>query len=238
LDEQREIIKTFSEMAPRYEKLMDSELNRFWGINYHDFVSGLLDDIELLADETILDIATGTGYIPSYIDKNHNAYDRIFGLDITFDMLLNSGRNLDSKDMSKNIDFVCASAHAMPFQSKKMDHIICCLATHHMDIDLLLKNIQHCLKKGGTLHIADAGGSSKWKNRIIKTIIKILAFVYFFFIENLSRARAESAAVANIHTADEWKKLLEDNAFRKIEIIELKSRRFWAPNPLIMKASN
>jgi len=236
LDEQHEIIKTFSEMAPRYEKLMDSELNRFWGINYHDFVSGLLDDIKLQANETVLDIATGTGYIPAYLDKNHKTYRRIFGLDITFDMLLNSGRNLNSKDMLKKINFVCASAHAMPFQLKKMDHVICCLATHHMNINLLLENIQHCLKEKGTLHLADAGGSSKWKNWMIKTIIKMFAFIYFFFVENLSRARAESAAVGNIHTADEWHNLLEENAFKKIEIVELKSKRFWAPNPLIMKA--
>ena len=238
MDEQREIIRTFSEMAPRYEKLMENELNRFWGISYQDFVSGLLEDITFMPNETVLDIATGTGYIPAYIERNHRTYKRIFGLDITFDMLINSGRNLGLKDKNKRVDFVCASSHAMPFQSKKMDHIICCLATHHMNIDLLLENSRHCLKKGGTLHLADAGGSSKWKNWIIKTLIKTLAYIYFFFVENLARARAESAAVANIHTAEEWQKLLEDHDFQNIKIVELKSKHFWAPNPLMMVASN
>ena len=215
---------------------MYNELNRFWGFDYDEFVSWLIDEIEIQPDETILDIATGTGFIPAYIQKNEKTYKEIIGLDITFEMLMNSERDLGSSEAFKDVNLVCASAHAIPFKKREMDHVICCLATHHMDVDLLLKNIKHCLTEDGIVHLADAGGSSKWKSIIIKTIIKTLAFIYFFIFENLSRARAESSAIANIHTADEWRQLLTENDYTGIKIVELKSRRFWAPNPLIITA--
>ena len=224
-------------MAPRYEKLMDNELNRFWGIDYSNFVSLLIDNINFDRDDAILDIATGTGYIPAYIHKTNKTYRKIFGLDITLDMLRNSYRNLTSPEMLNTINFVCASAHAIPLGNQEMDHVICCLATHHMDVDMLLDNIKRCLKTGGNLHLADAGGSSKWKNWIIKNIIKALAFIYFLFVENFSRARAESSAIKNIHTANEWRQLMKEKGFNNIEINEMKSKHFWAPDPLIINAS-
>ena len=238
MDEQHEIIQTFSEMAPRYEKLMNNELNKFFGFDYGEFVSWLIDEIEMEPGETILDIATGTGFIPAYIQKNEKTYKKIIGLDITFEMLINSERNLGSSEKFEEVNLVCASAHAIPLKTREIDHVICCLATHHMDVDLLLKNIKHCLKEDGTIHLADAGGSLKWKNTIIKTVIKLLASIYFLIFENLSRARAESSAVANIHTTDEWRQLLTENGYNRIEIVELKSRRFWAPVLLIIKAKN
>ena len=38
MSEQDHIIETFTEMASRYENLVNSELNRFWGISYLDFI--------------------------------------------------------------------------------------------------------------------------------------------------------------------------------------------------------
>ena len=234
--EQDEIITAFSEMAPRYESLMNSELNRFWGINYKDFVSRLLKDFSPHDDELILDIATGTAFIPSYLLGRKVKFRRIIGLDITFGMLMN-GKNRLAKSCNENqVPLVCASAHAMPFKHGIYDQAICCLATHHMDAAALLSNINRSLKAGGRLHIADAGGSSKWKNKNIRFFIKIAAFLYFLFSENYSRALAESAAIGNIHTSQEWEELIKNHEFVEINIEQLKSKRFWAPDPLFIKA--
>ena len=236
MTEQREIITAFSEMAPRYESLMNNELNRFWGINYKEFVARLLSDVFTNPDELILDIATGTAYIPAFLLGKKMKFRRIIGLDLTFGMLFNAKEKLEEKGFQDKTRLVCASAHQMPFQLGSFDQAICCLATHHMDVSTLLENIDSALKQNGSIYLADAGASSGWKNLFIRFLIKSAAFVYFLFTENFPRAIAESSAIGNIHTVSEWEKLLKDNGFIEIRIQNLKSKKFWAPDPIIIKA--
>lgn len=236
MDEQREIITAFTEMAPRYERLMDNELNKFWGIDYQSFVAKLLSGIQTDKDSLILDIATGTSYIPLYLLQNNIAFNRVVGLDLTYGMLARGKQLLEEKSGIDRVKQVCASAHQMPFTQETFDLVICCLATHHMDVCLLLKNIAYSVKPGGTVWLADAGGSSAWKNELIKLLIKMAAFVYFLINENLSRAKAESSAIGNIHSVDEWKDLLVNVGFLDIEITRMKSKKIWAPDPLIIRA--
>ena len=223
-------------MAPRYESLMNSELNRFWGIDYKAFVSRLLDDYFPRDNDTILDIATGTAFIPALFFEKRLKFNKVVGLDITYGMLLRGKERLVNSGHDNSAPLVCASALLMPFQREAFDHAICCLATHHMDADTLLTNMHHSLKTGGWLRIADAGASSKWKNKFIQLIIKIAAFLYFLFSENISRALAESAAIGNIHTSKEWEEMIKSHGFVDISIEQLRSKHFWAPNPLFIKA--
>ena len=236
MTEQQEIITTFSEMAPRYESLMNSELNRFWGIDYKDFVSRLLEDYSPLENETILDIATGTAFIPAFLFEKKIKFRKVIGLDITFGMLMQGKDRLLKIGKNDITPLVCASALLMPFQRQTFDHAICCLATHHMDADTLLTNMHHSLKSGGRLRIADAGASSKWRNKFIQLTIKMAAYLYFLFTENFSRALAESAAIGNVHTSKEWEEMIKTHGFVDISIEQLRSKHFWAPNPLIIKA--
>ena len=222
-------------MAPHYKDLMNSELNRFWGFTYEGFVSEFLEGMQTFKDDKILDIATGTAFIPSYLSRKKKPFKKVIGLDITFDMLKNASSNVNLGESDGRVSLICGSAHEMPIMPASMNRAICCLATHHMDGELLLSNIYRTLKPGGYAHIADAGGSSKWKNGMIRFFIKLMAFVYFLFTENYSRAVAESSAIANIHTAQEWKNLFKRNGFVSIDIRELRSKKFWAPNPLVMR---
>ena len=223
-------------MASRYESLMNSELNRFWGINYTDFIQELINEIDFSSHQSILDIATGIGFIPQYLSVQGIPYHHVVGLDLTFEMLSYAKEQIIKNRNGSSIQLVCASAHAMPFQEHIFDIAICCLATHHMNADLLLKSIYSSLKPDGKFYIADVGGSKRWKLGIIRTFIKVVAFIYFIFAENLSRAQAESEAVANILTVSEWRKLIADHGFISIKTRELKSKRFWAPNPVIIDA--
>jgi len=186
--------------------------------------------------ETILDIATGTAFIPAYLIDKRSKFSKAVGLDITFGMLVQGKNRLLKSKKTTLAPLVCASALDMPFQRQVFDHAICCLATHHMSADDLLSNIHRSLKTGGALRIADAGASSKWKNVIIRFFIKMAAFLYFLFSENFSRALAESAAIGNIHTSKEWEEMFKRHGFVDISIEQLRSKHFWAPNPLFMKA--
>jgi len=223
-------------MAPRYEQLMDKELNRFWGVDYATFLDNVLRDFHPSSSDLILDIATGSGFIPGYLVESGKTFSEIIGLDITFDMLVHAQQRILEMRTQNRVLLVCASAHAMPFKQILFDRAICCLATHHMDVPSLLKNIHQTLKPGGYVTIADAGGSSGWKNLMIKSLIKTGAFLYFLMVENFSRAAAESSAIANIHTSEEWSEMLKECHFQNVRLRQLKSRRFYSPDPIIIHA--
>ena len=236
MSEQDHIIETFSEMASRYENLMNSELNRLWGVSYLDFIQELVNEIDFVGHQNILDIATGTAFIPQYLTAQKIPYHHVVGLDITFEMLSNAKEQIKENGNNSSIQLVCASAHAMPFQKHTFDIITCCLATHHMNVDLLLRNSYSSLKPNGKFHAADVGGSKRWKIGIIRALIKVVAFIYFMFAENLTRAKAESEAIANILTVSEWREVIKAQDFVSIKARELKSKRLWAPNPVIIEA--
>ncbi|MBM3138063.1 MAG: class I SAM-dependent methyltransferase [Chloroflexi bacterium] len=236
VDEQQNIIAAFTEMAPRYERLMNDELNKFWGIDYPVFVRQLLSGLQSTDRHLILDVATGTSYIPLFLSSNLIPFKKIIGLDITYGMLAEGKRLLSAENISELVPQVSASALEMPFAAGIYDVVICCLATHHMEVNLLLENIIHVLKPGGKVLLADAGGSSAWKNSLVKGFIKIAAFFYFLFQENFSRAKAEMSAIGNIHSFEKWEEMMRLSGFSCIELTKMKSKKFWAPDPLIIRA--
>lgn len=236
VDEQHNIIAAFTEMAPRYERLMNDELNKFWGIDYPAFVSQLLSDFQSTDKHLILDIATGTSYIPFFLLRNHFSFKKIIGLDITYGMLAEGKRLIVAENTAHRMPQVCASALEIPFAVGMCDTVICCLATHHMDVNLLLENIFHVLKPGGTVLLADAGGSTAWKNFLVKGFVKVAAFLYFLFQENITRAKAEMGAIGNIYSINEWEKMMRLSGFSNVDITRMRSKKFWAPDPLIIRA--
>ena len=108
MHEQQEIITAFTEMAPRYEQLMNNELNKFWGIDYADFVGRLLSDFPSSYEDLVLDIATGTSYIPQYLARNNSPAKRIVGLDLTFGMLDQGKQYLTEAGIITLVPQVCA----------------------------------------------------------------------------------------------------------------------------------
>lgn len=193
--EQQNIIAAFTEMAPRYERLMNNELNKFWGIDYPAFMGQLLSQYQSAKSHQILDVATGKSYIPLFLGRKNIPFNNIFRWDITFGKLAESKKQLAAENITYRTPQVRSSALSMPFKAGIYDTVICCLATHHMDVSLLLENIFHVFKPSGTVLKAAAGGSSGWKNTLVNGFIKIAALFYFLVQENISRAKAEMGAI-------------------------------------------
>ena len=237
MEDKANIIEAFSEMAPRYEQVVDSELNRFWGWSYNGFINLLLASTPVQPQDIILDVATGTGVIPSLLEKAGIPRNQIHGLDITMSMLMHAKRRLRIQDSPVNQNLVCASAMDMPYANTGFTQVICGLATHHMDVKKLILECHRVLRSEGKLTIADAGGSNLWKFPGVKFLFRIAAFIYFSLVENRSRAWAESNAVSNVLSKDDWNLVLMNSGFRNIVIQKLKSRYFWIPAPLLIKAA-
>jgi ubiquinone/menaquinone biosynthesis C-methylase UbiE len=230
------IVEAFTELAPRYTEVVDSELNRFWGWSYVRFVDLLLSATPVQPQDKILDIATGTGVIPSLLEKGGHPRRQIHGLDITLAMLLEARRRSAASKVDGKQNLVCASAHDMPYVNSGFTKVFCGLATHHMDVNILLKESFRVLQKGGNLTIADVGGSDLLKNPIIRFMARIFAFCYFILYENVNRAWAESTAVSNVLSKEDWNIALNNFGFRNIFIQKLQSRFFWVPAALLIKA--
>lgn len=230
------IINAFSELAPRYERVVDSELNRFWGWSYQEFIEQLLGSTPIKEQDVILDVATGTGVIPGRLIHGGHARNQVHALDITLSMLRHASRRLGAQEDHTGQNLVCASAMEMPYSRSAFSLVICGLATHHMEVSTLIQECHRVLRSGGRLAIADAGGSRLWKIPGVKFLLRLAAFIYFSLVENKTRAWAETGAVANVRSKEEWHQILAFSGFRGIEIQRLKSRFFWVPAPLLINA--
>lgn len=236
MNSKENIVEAFTELAPRYEEVVNAELDRFWGWSYEGFVNQLFQYTPLPANGMTLDIATGTGVIPIKVAARREGSNQIHGLDITYSMLANAKGKITAQKLYDQIDLVCASAMSIPYASDSFDLVTCALATHHMDVKLLLLESGRALRNKGMLSIADVGGSSVWKMPIVKFFLRIAAFIYFLFKENIHRAWAESEAVSNVRSKEEWFDLLTEVGFVNIKITKLKSKYRWIPEPLVIQA--
>ena len=236
MEDKANIIETFSEMAPRYERVVDSELNRIWGWRYSAFVKLIIASTPMQPQDIVLDVATGTGVIPDALEKSGHPLGQIHGLDITLSMLVRAKVRLSGQEDLPAQNLVCASAMEMPYSGSAFSQVICGLATHHMNVKELISECHRVLQMGGRLTIADVGGSTLWKVPGVRFLVRMAAYLYFFLFENRSRALAESRAVFNILTGDDWNQVLLSFGFRNINILKLRSRYFWVPAPLLIKA--
>jgi hypothetical protein len=105
-----------------------------------------------------------------------------------------------------------------------------------MDVNKLLCESYSILQSGGKLTIADVGGSKLMKFPPVKFFVRVFAFCYFILFENKTRAWAESSAVSNVLSSEDWSLLLSKSGFQNIAIQKLSSRYFWVPAPLLIKA--
>ena len=235
MEEKTAIKEAFTELAPRYENTVDNELQKFWGLSYKDFIDTLINKTKTNTGEKILDVATGTCLIPRRLVENQRNVI-ISGIDITFDMLKNGKEKIKKIGANSFISLTTGDAMLMPFRSNIFDVVMCGLATHHMDVPKLLREVFRILKPDGRFSLGDVGGSKLWKFPLIQFFIKILAFFYFLFTENIDRAWAEAKAVTNVQTAESWEEILLEIGYSHIKIQKLQSKKFWVPDPLIIQA--
>jgi ubiquinone/menaquinone biosynthesis C-methylase UbiE len=229
------VIEAFTELAPRYQETMDRELRQFWGLSYEKLVDWLTEVATINEGDVVLDVATGTGFIPLKLVDKIGARGRVVGLDITPAMLQHGRKNIEASGSSSRINLVCASAMAVPFVEGVFDAAICALGTHHMDVPQLLSETSRVLKTGGHLIMADVGASPFWRSFWGTALLKILLLRYGL-TRRSARAQAEVEAFPNVRTADEWHTILSDFGFEKIEITESPARHRWYPCALIMRA--
>jgi len=237
MKEKQAIQEAFTELSSHYEEVVDGELNLFWGWGYHKFLEELVNQTSIQENQKILDIATGTLVIPRKLLEQEVPGIQITGLDITESMLRQGKNKLEAEGLESGINLTCADAMALPYDNDSFDVVVSGLASHHMDIPLMLSEMKRVVKPDGLLSLVDVGTSPLWEKRIFKGMARVFAFIYFLIKENSSRAWAEAAAVNNLRTPAGWENDLSLVGFNSIRIKKLKSKYKWAPEPLSIQSS-
>jgi len=236
MKEKQAVQDAFTEMSAHYEEVVDGELNLFWGWSYQNFLSELVKHTRIEDNQKILDIATGTSIIPRKLMEQNIPGIQITGLDITESMLRQGQMKIAAAGHLPDIRLVCGDAMALPYADGSFDVIVSGLASHHMDIPLMLSEMKRVLKSNGLLSIIDVGTSPIWETRFFQFLARIIAFLIFLIRENSTRAWAESSAVDNLRTPEGWQNELAQAGFNNIRIIRLKSKYSWIPEPLSIQS--
>jgi len=232
MKEKQAVQEAFTELSSHYEEAVDGELQAFWGWSYMGFVEELVKRTDIKENQKILDIATGTSVIPRKILTKKIKGIHITGLDITESMLRQGKKNIDASELNTSISLSCGDAMALPFHGQSFDVVVSGLASHHMNIPLMLSEMKRVLKPGGLLSVIDVGTSPFWENPIMQFIARIFTYLYFIIKENPTRAWAEASVITNLRTPEGWERELSTLELQSISITKLPSRYCFLPEPL------
>jgi ubiquinone/menaquinone biosynthesis C-methylase UbiE len=229
------VVAAFTELAPAYESTVDRELRMFWDITYREFLARLITAANVMEDEVVLDIATGTAYLPAQVAVRLGSRGLVFGLDITPAMLLRASARLAVEGCRACTRLMCGSALAMPVASETFDVAMCALATHHIEASRLVAEMHRVLRPGGRLVLADVCATRFWQSRAGALLLRVLIFGYLL-AKRTFRAQAEIEAIDNMHTAGEWRQLLAEHGFTDITLNQVRPRFPWYPGGFVARA--
>jgi ubiquinone/menaquinone biosynthesis C-methylase UbiE len=225
----------FTALASNYEETVDREVRELCGLGYRDLIANLAQVVPGADGQMVLDVASGTAVSSVEVARQIGKSSKVVGLDITRAMTEYGIANITRANLSAQVSQVCGSGMQMPLAAYSFDSVICCLGTHHMDVEQLLSEIRRVMRRGGHLIMADVGAPAFWRSSWGQIVIPIILAGFRLFWRS-ARAQAEAEAVSSFHTADEWRMLLTSFGFSQVEVTEWPPRRFWYPCALIMKA--
>jgi ubiquinone/menaquinone biosynthesis C-methylase UbiE len=108
-----------------------------------EYAYHLLGDV---SGKRLVDFGCGSG-ANSVLLANRGAH--VWGIDISQDLLRLAQRRLDATGRRGGATFIAGSAHDMPFPDASIDVVFGIAILHHLDLDLVSKEVRRVLKPGG-----------------------------------------------------------------------------------------
>lgn len=171
-DKKKLVDDVFSSVAMKYDlmnDLMSVGIHRLWKKKLCEKITNL--------NSNILDVACGTGDISFRIKEaasKHNKTCNIVACDINEQMLKIAQDRAIDKNILQNIDFVCADAEKLPFESESFDYYIIAFGIRNVPhIEEALKEAYRVLKTGGQFLCLEF---SKIENSYIEKLYNFYSF--------------------------------------------------------------
>jgi SAM-dependent methyltransferase len=108
-----------------------------------EYAYHLLGNVE---GKRVVDFGCGSGANSIHLALRGAAFA---GLDISESLIRLAQRRLAANGVSRTARFVVGSAHDMPFESNSMDVVFGIAILHHLDLQLVAREVHRVLKPGG-----------------------------------------------------------------------------------------
>jgi ubiquinone/menaquinone biosynthesis C-methylase UbiE len=180
----------FDRHAHKWDRLCHSKAE--------DKLEKLLRNFRLKKGSQVLDLGCGTGILFPHILKAVGKRGRVFGVDLSEQMLLEARR----KHRNENIFLICAPAENLPFLPGSLDYVIAFASFPHFEKKAkAIQEINRVMKRGGRLFIAHLLGSKE--------------------LQEHHRSSGDIEVMRDILPAEKvLKRMLKREGFKKILIID------------------
>src|SRR5437867_2725078 len=119
-----------------------------------EFLSKIISLASLEPAATVLDVATGTGFVA--VEFAHKTRGLVVGSDITNEMLGWARKHADKESVDDHTGFVLAEGSKQPFPDQSFNNVVSRLALHHIpDPGPVVTEMARLVKEGGRIIIAD-----------------------------------------------------------------------------------
>ncbi|MDP2696301.1 MAG: methyltransferase domain-containing protein [bacterium] len=127
----------------------------------------------------ILDVGSGTGFVPSTIGKYLRPEDKMVCGDISQKMLDQCSNNVAKHNFVGQFEYRKYDGINLPAKDKSIDLVTVNSVLHHIpDTMGFLKEADRILKPGGFLVIAHEPSTRFYKNKLIWTVYRVLYLLY------------------------------------------------------------
>ncbi len=151
----------FSAIAGRYDllnTLLSFRRDRYWR-------SATVSSLGLRGDETVLDVATGTGKLASELGRRLSGRGRVVGIDFCREMLYRA------KGRAGSAELVLATAERVPFPDNTFDCATVGFALRNVpDVERMLLETTRVVKTGGKVVCLEF---SRPRHRVFRTMHRL-----------------------------------------------------------------
>ncbi|MDE5055173.1 class I SAM-dependent methyltransferase [Niallia taxi] len=146
-----------------------------WGIQEKKFKTHLVNQATLQPNETIMDLACGTGTLALLIQQSQPGV-QVIGVDAD-PKILSIAKGKIKETQVNNITFEEGFSDKLPFSNNLFHHIFTSLFIHHLTQEMKKKTFEEVyrtLRSGGQFHIIDFEKPQNWLMRVAFFSIQFL----------------------------------------------------------------
>lgn len=140
----------------------------------YSFKRALIEQAKLDENQTVLDLACGTGTLSIGIKRRFPKIE-IFAVDADQEILKIAEKK--SSECGFRINFRPGFSDEIPFETETFDRVFSTLSFHHLTHEAKIKTlaeIKRVLKPAGEFHLADFGKPANFLQKILSKLISLI----------------------------------------------------------------